>query len=94
VVKIGDTVPDIEEGLNAGAWSVGVSETGSELGLSEAELTALPRDERDLRTSRVRAKLLAAGAHYVIDSVRDLPDLLPEIERRMQDEGASARASG
>ena len=28
-VKVGDTHADIEEGLNAGTWTVGVSETGS-----------------------------------------------------------------
>ncbi len=29
IVKIGDTVSDIEEGLNAGCWSVGVEGTGN-----------------------------------------------------------------
>jgi phosphonoacetaldehyde hydrolase len=29
IVKIGDTVSDIEEGLNAGCWSVGVAGTGN-----------------------------------------------------------------
>ena len=25
IVKIGDTIPDIDEGLNAGAWTIGPS---------------------------------------------------------------------
>ena len=29
IVKVGDTVSDIEEGLNAGTWTVGVSGTGN-----------------------------------------------------------------
>src|SRR5262249_6312451 len=29
-VKVGDTVSDIQEGLNAGMWTVGVSDTGNE----------------------------------------------------------------
>lgn len=41
-VKIGDTVADIAEGRNAGMWSVGLTRTGNELGLSEAEAAALP----------------------------------------------------
>ncbi len=90
VVKVGDTLPDIEEALNAGAWSVGVIATGSELGLTEAELDALPADERTRRTSEVRTKFLAAGAHYVINSVADLPALLPEIETRMLEADASS----
>jgi phosphoglycolate phosphatase-like HAD superfamily hydrolase len=30
VVKVGDTVKDIDEGNNAGAWTVGVYETGND----------------------------------------------------------------
>ncbi len=89
VVKVGDTIPDIEEGLNAGAWSVGVTQSGSEMGMTEHELAALSPDERGRRTAAVRAKLLAAGAHFVIDSVADLPALLPTIERLMTDEQAA-----
>src|SRR5690606_15450036 len=32
VVKVGDTVFDIEEGLNAGAWSIGVVAASSHVG--------------------------------------------------------------
>jgi phosphonoacetaldehyde hydrolase len=38
MVKIGDTPSDIEEGLNAGMWTVGVTRTGNETG--ERLLTA------------------------------------------------------
>ena len=41
VLKVGDTVHDIEEGLNAGVWSVGVTRSSSEVGCSEAEFAAL-----------------------------------------------------
>ena len=37
VVKVGDTVPDIGEGLAAGAWSVGVLRSSSEVGCTEEE---------------------------------------------------------
>jgi phosphonoacetaldehyde hydrolase len=84
VVKVGDTVPDIEEGLNAGAWAVGVTHTSSDVGLTAAQLAALPADERTQRVSQARDKLLAAGAQWVIDSVADLPKLLPAIEDRME----------
>lgn len=82
VVKVGDTVPDIGEGLNAGAWTVGVAATGSDVGLSERDLAALPVAEREARVGAAREKLLAAGAHYVIDSVADLPPIIDEIEAR------------
>jgi phosphonoacetaldehyde hydrolase len=83
VVKVGDTVPDIEEGRNAGVWSIGVAATGSDTGLSAVQLASLAPGDRNVRVGFARQKLLAAGAHYVIDSVADLPELLPQIEERI-----------
>lgn len=80
VVKIGDTVVDIEEGLNGGMWAVGVTVTGNEVGLSVEEWAALGPDEQDRLRGRAAAKLAAAGAHYVIDSVVDIMPILDEIE--------------
>ncbi len=83
VVKVGDTVPDIEEGRNAGAWSVGVTQTGSDVGCTAAELAALPDAERRERVAAAGRKLRAAGAHAVIGSVADLPALLDELNDRL-----------
>jgi phosphonoacetaldehyde hydrolase len=79
VVKIGDTVPDIEEGRSAGVWTVGVTETGSEIGLSLAEWQATPARERERLADAAWEKLLGAGAHKVIASVADLPALIDEL---------------
>lgn len=63
VVKIGDTVVDVEEGLNGGMWAVGVSVTGNEVGLTLEEWQALdPARQARLREAAVQ-KLAAAGAH-------------------------------
>ncbi|MBX7166378.1 MAG: phosphonoacetaldehyde hydrolase [Pirellulales bacterium] len=83
VVKVGDTLPDVGEGRNAGVWTVGVTRTGNDLGLSEAETLALPPAELRRRVDEVGARLLAAGAHFVIDSVPQILELLPEIEARL-----------
>src|SRR5580692_2764873 len=83
VVKIGDTVPDIEEGRNAGAWSVGITQTGSEMGLTLAEWQALPEAGRDRRASAAGQKLLRAGAHTVIPSVGCLSALLAELNEKL-----------
>lgn len=80
VVKLGDTLPDIEEGRNAGVWSIGVTRTGSDIGLTEAEAAALPAAELRRRMDAVAETLRGAGAHWVLDSVADLPGLLPRIE--------------
>jgi phosphonoacetaldehyde hydrolase len=82
-VKVGDTVLDIEEGLNAGTWTVGVARTGNEMGLTEAQVAALPRDVREARLASAYEKLYRAGAHYVVDGIGDVPALLDEIDARL-----------
>lgn len=84
VVKIGDTVADIEEGLNAGMWTIAVCATGNEMGLDEAELASLPEAERHERLVAIRARLLAAGAHYVADTVADAASLFQDIDSRLE----------
>jgi len=82
-VKIGDTPVDIHEGLNAGAWSIGVTETGNEVGLSEEEFAALPNAERADRMQRAGAALCGAGAHFIARSVAECDSLLEEIDARL-----------
>lgn len=82
-VKAGDTVSDIEEARNAGMWAVGVAATGNEMGLSEPELAALPREERVRRVEKACHRLRAAGAHFVIDSVAELEPVIEEIDQRL-----------
>ncbi|MCS6866866.1 MAG: phosphonoacetaldehyde hydrolase [Gemmataceae bacterium] len=84
VVKVGDTVVDIEDGLNAGCWSVGVVDTSNEMGLSAAEWAALAADEKAARRSTVRQRFMAAGAHAVIDTLAELPVLIDECNARLQ----------
>ncbi|MDP9881528.1 phosphonoacetaldehyde hydrolase [Variovorax boronicumulans] len=84
VVKVDDTGVGLQEGLNAGTWAVGVSVSGNVNGLTLAEWQALDADSQQARRARATAELQAAGAHYVIDSVADLPNVLEDIERRLQ----------
>jgi phosphonoacetaldehyde hydrolase len=82
-VKVDDTIVGIEEGQNAGMWTVGVAVTGNEIGLSKADLAALDPPVRSALTARARARMRAAGAHYVIDGVSDLLPCIADIESRM-----------
>ncbi len=84
MVKIGDTVSDIEEGLNAGVWTVGVVATGNMIGLSESDFAALPTADREARLSAGREKLSGGGAHYVIHDLSDVDAVLDRIEERLQ----------
>ncbi len=84
IVKVGDTVVDVQEGLNAGVWSVGVAITGNMIGLSEADWNALPPGQRETRARAARNALLNAGAHYVIDRVADIAPVLDQINARLR----------
>jgi phosphonoacetaldehyde hydrolase len=76
VVSVGDTVADIESGLNAGVWSVGVTDSGNGMGLSEADFAALPDADRAVRRAAASATFRRAGAHAVLRSVAQLPTLV------------------
>jgi len=82
-VKIGDTIPDMEEGRNAGVWTIGVLHTGSLVGLTATELQALPGEVRQAKISHARRTLMRAGAHLVIDSVADVPTLIDDLNARL-----------
>jgi phosphonoacetaldehyde hydrolase len=83
VVKVDDTVPGIAEGLAAGCWTVGVAMSGNALGLSRPEVEALSAVERSKRCAEAMRELLVGGAHYVIDTIADLPPVLDVIQGRM-----------
>lgn len=84
VVKIGDTIADVEEGLNAGIWTIGVTGTGNLVGLTEQEWRSLSTETRQTKLGTARQKLLAAGAHYVIDSLDEFDTVVDEIEERLR----------
>jgi phosphonoacetaldehyde hydrolase len=79
MVKVDDTPVGIAAGLNAGMWTVGIVVSGNEVGLSEQELAALDAADRNARIERAREKLSLSGAHWVIDTIADLPGVLDEI---------------
>jgi len=83
-VKVGDTVADTQEGLNAGMWTVGVVRTGNMVGLTQAQFAALSPAERETRLQTGRERLREAGTHYVIDSVSDFDPVFDEIDARLQ----------
>jgi len=84
VVKVGDTLVDIEDGRNAGVWSVGVVESSNEMGLSLSEWTSLLAGVKEEKRRAVRERFLDAGADAVIDSIAGLPGLIDDLNRRLQ----------
>jgi len=84
VVKIGDTISDIEEGLNAGTWSVGVARTGNMIGMTEDQWRVLAQAEQGVRLQEAHRKLLEAGAHYVVNTLAEIDPILHQIEARLE----------
>jgi len=82
-VKVDDTVPGIEEGLNAGMWTVGFAVSGNEVGLSLADWTALAEENRTRRRVRAEARMRQCGAHYVVDGIADLLPCIDDIQARI-----------
>jgi phosphonoacetaldehyde hydrolase len=82
-IKIDDTIVGVAEGVNAGAWAIGVAVSGNLFGLSLSDTKALSPEDYARRRSRAQNALHAAGAHYVIDSVADLLPVVALIEGRL-----------
>ena len=76
VLKIGDTVPDIQAGTNAGVRTIGITATGSEVGFSEDEWGQMASDEQQQAVDQAAGVLLKAGADAILSSVAELPDWL------------------
>ena len=82
-VKVDDTIPGIEEGLNANMWTIGLAKTGNEIGLNEEEIKALDPGLLDHRLEEARTRMVRAGAHYVVDGIWDVPPILDAINQRL-----------
>ena len=82
-IKVDDSVPGIEEGHNAGMWTVGLLLSGNEAGLTLAEYLAA--DEVTLQQSREKARerFTPFNAHYLIDTIADLPQVVADIDARL-----------
>jgi phosphonoacetaldehyde hydrolase len=83
-VKVDDAVVGIAEGLEAGAWTVGLSASGNGVGLDAATLAILPAAERAARIASSAKALQDAGAHYVVESVADLGPVLASLQARIR----------
>lgn len=83
VLKYGDTIADIKEGVNAKVWTVGVVLGSNEMGLTQEETAAMPAAELECLKTEVRRRMLDAGAHYVVDSIEELPAVIEEINKSL-----------
>ncbi|HSV94326.1 MAG TPA: phosphonoacetaldehyde hydrolase [Desulfobacterales bacterium] len=83
MVKIGDTVSDVHEGLNAGMWTVGLTRSGNLLGLTAGDTERLPPAELAERLEAARRKLTDAGAHYTAEGIWAVLPIIDEVSERL-----------
>ena len=84
LIKVDDTAGGIGEGLNAGCWTVGVSKWSNYVDVdSFLHERILTDKELEIRRASSRNILLKSGAHYVIDDINSLPEVINDINSRM-----------
>ncbi len=83
MVKIGDTVADIQEGINAGMWTVGITQSGNEVGLTNQEINNLNKDELNTLLKKAEQNLTNAGAHVIIKGIWEAEIALEEINNKI-----------
>jgi phosphonoacetaldehyde hydrolase len=83
-VKIDDTIPGVEEGLNAGMWTIGLAVSGNEVGMTLDEWRALPAAEQKLKRARAYTRMQQCGAHYTVDTIADIMPCIDDIQARIR----------
>ncbi len=84
VVKVDDTVSGIGEALEAGCWGVGIASYSNYMDIDSMEHAAsLSEAEMDRRLKITRDILRKAGAHYVIDTFDQLPEVIADVNARL-----------
>ena len=84
VVKCDDTVSGVGEALNAGCWGVGLVRYSNYMNINTLEEEATLSDaDIAARMAHTRKILEQSGAHYVIDSLVELPAVIEDINARL-----------
>jgi phosphonoacetaldehyde hydrolase len=83
MIKIGDTISDIQEGRNAGMWTIGLTQSGNELGLPEDLVDVLAPGDLKQRLAVIETRFREAGAHYHVKGIWECLEVVDEIDRRL-----------
>jgi len=95
MVKVGDSTADITEAHNAGAWSIGIIEGSSLMGLTLDEYINMSQKTNNPKQNELNLKLkhkiqtckekyISAGADYIVNNISEVPRIIKEInDKRM-----------
>lgn len=79
VVKVGDTISDMKEGVNAGVWTVGVAVGSSELGHSLESFHRMTEPDKQAAIAKTKQTFLEQGADFAIGTMSGLPLVVGKI---------------
>lgn len=82
-VKIGDTIIDIEEGRNAGMWTIGLTRTGNLVGLDRDQWEQQPEARKQSLLRQAEETLRTAGADFVAEDLPACMAILVRIEEKL-----------
>lgn len=86
MVKVGDTDVDVEEGRNAGMWTVAVLQSSNYVGLTPEMIKELEMNNPD-KLGRIYKKaenrLIIAEPDYLASDITRLPYIISDINNRM-----------
>lgn len=83
VLKVGDTVADVGEGVNAGVWTAAVVCSGNEIGLPQSIFNDLSEDAKNQMVNATSEKLKIAGANYIINNMDELFSVIEDINNKL-----------
>ena len=85
VVKVDDTITGIQEGINAGCWSIGITDYSNYMDIDTIEQwNNMDEKEKLERKEYSRKKIInESGAHYVIQEFEELEDVIDDINYRL-----------
>ncbi len=84
VVKVDDTTSGVGEALEAGCWGVGIARYSNYMDIDSMEhLESLSEAEIERRLIATREILRKTGAHYVIDTFDQMPEVIADVNARL-----------
>lgn len=83
-VKVGDTLPDIEEGRNAGMWTIGLAMTGNEMGLNYEEVQELSLRRFGKMVGAAYNRMAEVKPNYIVNGLWDVPPIIDEINQHLK----------
>ena len=85
VIKVDDTVSGIEEGINAGCWTVGVYKYGNYVNLNSLdEANIINKNVLKHKEDASKNKLIASGADFVIPDISYLDHVVEIINSKLK----------